>query len=550
MVDLDKLFQSGEHASLEAKLAAGGIPNSIWESYSAFANTFGGVILLGVEEDSSSHELYARGVKDAPRMISDLWNTLNNPTKVSRNILLDRNIYSFSYMGTDIIVMEVPRAERADRPVYIGQDVFRGTYRRRGEGDYHCDREIVLSMLRDQSRETADGAVLDRVESDELNEDSIRRYRTMFRNRRPDHVWNRLDNSAFLLKIGAARIGEDGRPHPTMAGMVFFGNYIRIIDEVPDFFLDYRERMPDADRWSDRVCSTDGDWSGNVFDFYFRIYDKITSGLKKPFLLDDNSLRVETVTGQKTAIREAVANALIHADYYGRCGIVIEKAPDAITIANPGLFRLGVDAAIGGGISDARNSRIFNMFSLIDVGERSGSGLCNLYHIWVTSGHPRPQIQETLDPDRVRLVLKLNMIHGDTESSAADAGNDTVNRKHERIDAVNDAVNRKYGEVDAVNDTVNRKHGETDAVNTENERPDTEDCPIREGMAGEEDIPAGDHEAGIMKLLKDNPCMTTAQMAEALSVSRSTITRAMKKLKMEGRIVRIGAAKNGKWEVH
>ena len=541
MVDLDKLIQSGEHASLEAKLAAGGIPNSIWESYSAFANTFGGVILLGVEEDPSMHELHPVGVKDASRMISDLWNTLNNPTKVSRNILLDRNIYNLSYRGVNIIVMEVPRAERADRPVYVGQDVFRGTYRRRGEGDYHCSRETVLSMLRDQSRETADGAVLDRVESDELNEDSIRRYRGMFRNRRPDHVWNRLDNSAFLLKIGAARIGEDGRPHPTMAGMVFFGNYIRIIDEVPDFFLDYREKMPDADRWSDRVCSSDGDWSGNVFDFYFRVYDKITSGLKNPFQLDDHSLRVETGTGQKTAIREAVANALIHADYYGRCGIVIEKAQDTITVANPGLFRLGVDAAIGGGISDARNSRIFNMFSLIDVGERSGSGLCNLYHIWVTGGHPRPQIQETLDPDRVRLILKLNMIHDDTKSSVHDAVNDTVKRKYERTDAVNDAVNRKYGENDAAND----------AVNTANERTDTGNSPIKERTAcDEEDIPAGDHEAGIMKLLKDNPCMTTAQMAEALSVSRSTITRAMKRLKMDGRIVRIGAAKNGKWEVH
>ena len=75
-------------------MAERGIPNSIWDTYSSFANTFGGVILLGVEENKETHELIPKGVNDAHQMISDFWNTMNNPTKISANILLDHHVYN------------------------------------------------------------------------------------------------------------------------------------------------------------------------------------------------------------------------------------------------------------------------------------------------------------------------------------------------------------------------------------------------------------------------------------------------------------------------
>lgn len=57
------------------------------------------------------------------------------------------------------------------------------------------------------------------------------------------------------------------------------------------------------------------------------------------------------------ALRESLANALIHADYYDRRGLVIQKWPDKIRIANPGAFRINMQEALVGGVSDPRMSR-------------------------------------------------------------------------------------------------------------------------------------------------------------------------------------------------
>ncbi len=128
--------------------------------------------------------------------------------------------------------------------------------------------------------------------------------------------------------------------------------------------------------------------------------------MKKPFKLDENMLRIDD-TQVHAAIREALANALIHADYYGRQGIVVDKDFKKITISNPGTFRISIDDAIAGGISDARNTRIFNMFSLINVGERSGCRLCDIYSTWEGNGFIRPRIDELSEPSRVVLTLEV-----------------------------------------------------------------------------------------------------------------------------------------------
>ncbi len=147
MIDFSNIEQYRENNRIEAKRALGGLPRSIWETYSAFANTLGGVILLGVEEhkDKSLHPV---NLPDPEKLIREFWRILNHPKYISANILTNDDVSIEEIGGKRIIAVRVPRATEGERPIYIGDDPFTGSYLRNGEGDYRCTRDEVYTMQR------------------------------------------------------------------------------------------------------------------------------------------------------------------------------------------------------------------------------------------------------------------------------------------------------------------------------------------------------------------------------------------------------------------
>lgn len=404
MIDFQNIEKYRENNRIEAKKAIGGLPHSIWETYSAFANSFGGVILLGVEEhaDKSLHPI---NLPDPEDMISEFWNIINNPKKVSVNILSDRNVTIHEVDGNRFISIEVPRASRSDKPVYIDGNPISGSYRRNGEGDYKCTKEEVQAMTRDASVKTQDMLVLEEMELDVFDYDSVHRYRIRMKNYRPGHVWEELEDVDFLYKLGAIGRSADGKMHPTAAGLLMFGFEFEIVKEYPYYFLDYQEQFDSETRWTDRIVSSSGEWSGNIYDFYFRVYNKIVQDVKVPFKLEGGD-RIDDTPVHK-ALREALANCLINADYYGRQGIVIIKRKDSFSFSNPGGFRIDVETAKSGGISDPRNAALIKMFNMVDIGERAGSGIPNIFNVWKKQGWSAPQITEDIEPERITLSLEI-----------------------------------------------------------------------------------------------------------------------------------------------
>lgn len=144
---LSSLNKYKENNRIEAKQAIGGLPRSLWETYSAFANTAGGVILLGVAENKKDKTLYPVDLPDPQRLIAQFWELVNDPRVVNRNILKKSDVRVDTVEGKEIVVIRVPRAKRVEQPVYIGGNPLTGTYRRNGDGDFRCTEEEVRKII-------------------------------------------------------------------------------------------------------------------------------------------------------------------------------------------------------------------------------------------------------------------------------------------------------------------------------------------------------------------------------------------------------------------
>lgn len=392
----------------EVKKAKGGLPHSLWETYSSMCNTYGGVIICGVVEHDD-HTWETSGLKDVSGLKKAFWDTLNNPNKVSDNLLSESDVEGYEIGGDAVLVINVPRAPRDVRPVFINNDLMRGTFKRNWEGDYHCTKREIKAMLRDQAENSPDMKVLDIKRMEDLDPESILDYRIRYNTRHNGTAWTKLPDDEFLVRIGAAsRETEDGEIHPTAAGLLMFGQEYLITTEFPEYFLDYREKLDPSIRWTDRVQTQSGDWSGNVFDFFSKVYRKVTSDFKVPFMTE-GAYRVEE-TPKHLAVREAIANCLVNADFFQGWSVVIEKYPDRIEIANPGTIIPGKDQMLRGGISEPRNKTMLKIFNLIGVGEHAGSGVPEIYEVWENEGLDKPIVEEQFGanvPDRTKLILPL-----------------------------------------------------------------------------------------------------------------------------------------------
>ena len=414
--DLDNLDLTSlsESCDLECKAAQGRdgrgeLPEDFWKSDSAMANADGGVILLGVQEKPRG-QFTAVGLQDVERVRKALWDNLHNRKQVSANLLNEEAIAPITIEDKTVLRVQVPRAVRQAKPVHLGSNPFGGTYLRRYEGDYPADDETVRRMLAERVEDSRDEKVLKGFDFSDLDMDTVAAYRNRFAAVKSGHVWSDLPLPEFLEKIGAfGKNREEGYTGLRLAGLLMFGRAEVIRDALPHYMVDYQERPePKAEkRWIDRLVP-DGSWSGNVYDFFRKVYQKLTADLKVPFQLQDGQ-RVDD-TPVHEALREALANTLIHADFSGRVSVMVVKRPDMFGFRNPGLMRIPPALAVTGGNSDCRNRRLQTMFQLVGYGDHAGSGLPKIYRNWAGQHWRRPVLYELQQPEQTLMELRMSSL--------------------------------------------------------------------------------------------------------------------------------------------
>lgn len=418
-----ELFPDTESDEIEYKSAKGGFPVDFWKTYSAFANTNGGIIVLGIKEKKNQFIIEGLTEEQIVKYQKDFWSGANNPKTVSANLLKNEDVKDFTIKDKTVLVFNIPPADRNHKPVHLTQNPFKNTYKRNYEGDYCCRNEEVRRMLADADLSfIPDGRILEGYTFDDIDMASLKQYRQIFASVRPSHPWLSLDDKGFLEQLGGYRKDRKAKPKRegfTVAGLLMFGKYLSITDEecCPKFFPDYREKLSENHeiRWTDRVYP-DGTWEGNLFQFYRLVYPKLSSRLPKPFQLSKGQRQEDSPA--HIALREAFVNSLIHADYSAPGSIIIESTPNSFVFTNPGTLLVTISQFYRGGISECRNVSLQKMFLLIGSAEKAGSGVSKILSGWSFAHWRHPYLSLESEPDRV--ILEMPMFSIIPEDTLAD----------------------------------------------------------------------------------------------------------------------------------
>jgi ATP-dependent DNA helicase RecG len=388
----------GDISDVEVKKSQCGLPKTIRETLSAFANTHGGVLILGLDEGSN---FAATGVHDAVKISSDLASLCSTDMEPALRPLI--RVHDFE--GVKLIVAEVPELDAARKPCfYKGAGMTKGSFVRVGDGDRHLSSYEVQIMLssRGQPREDEQGVPGTGLESLEpiALEAFIRRLRVS----RP-YAFKDCDRKDLLRRAKVLVPGHDGAEVLSLAALLALGSYPQ--EHFPQLMISFVHYPSPI---------------GGVPAEGTRFLDNVTIEGPIPVMVRDtlaairrNMARRAVIGGAgredvweypETALREAVVNALVHRDLSSVARgtqVHIEMYPDQLIIRSPGgLFGpVTIDNLADEGISSARNATLMRVLEEValpgetrTVCENRGSGIRAMVSALRAAGMSPPQFDD------------------------------------------------------------------------------------------------------------------------------------------------------------
>ncbi|MCA1723313.1 MAG: putative DNA binding domain-containing protein, partial [Thermomicrobia bacterium] len=403
---LDQLLErlDSEGLQIEFKDAKGGLPKSLWETVSAFANTQGGWIILGVRERNDVAEV--QGIANAHRMLQEFYDLLHNPTKINCAVSNENDATIADVDGKKLVVIRVPAVSRKVRPIFIGGNPYTGTFIRRHSGDYRCSHREVDLMIREASDEPPDSMILHNFGMEEIDPATLASYRRRFQTRQPRSARNGYDDRRFLLALGGYRRDrETGLAGLTIAGLLLMGTEDAIREWRKRHLIDYRTVTGEpsfGNRWDFRIA-----WEGNLLGAFDAIQSHLIANQPTAFRLQGDT-RVDEGPVQ-IALREALVNLLVHADYQETDASLVVRSSEGFSFRNPGRSRIPESDMIAGNRSDPRNPTLVRMFRDIGLAEEAGTGMPQIIQAWRSLGLRMPSIE--VGSERNEFSLHLRYAH-------------------------------------------------------------------------------------------------------------------------------------------
>jgi len=374
------MLQRDEGKTLEFKRDLSS-PDKVLHTLIAFANTAGGVLVIGVENRTK----HVRGVSDPlpeEERLASLITDRIEPRLVP-------NIEIIAWRSAQVIVVEIyPSSTRPHWLKNLGPD--NGVFVRIGSTNRRADEPLIHEMRRMARNETYDESPLAHLDSEALD---FRVAAELFPQRRT------LDRAA--LETLRALTRHERRLVPTVGGLLLFGKELE--REFPDAWIQCG-RFAGTDK---SVLADSVECHGILSKTLDAAYDFVKKHAVYPAKISDLK-RMDAPSIPLRAVRELLVNAVVHADYAQQGAPVrVSLFSDRVEIENPGVLLAGLTVEdIKHGVSKLRNRVIGRAFKELGYIEQWGSGIQRAMSECREAGLPEPTFQEMAFRFRAIISLK------------------------------------------------------------------------------------------------------------------------------------------------
>lgn len=366
--------RGSDSADVEAKRAQNALPKGLRDTLSAFANTRGGTLILGLEEAA---DFRATGVTDAAKIESDLASLCSTDFEPP----IRAHIRTHRFDGVDLVVAEIPETEAGQKPCYHrASGVGAGSYIRVGDGDRKLTGYEIQMLLANRGQPREDEQPVEGLGLESLDSGLVESFVSKARQRRI-HAFTGLDTQA-VLRRAKVLVGDA----VSLAGLLALGAYPQ--EHFPQLMLTFvhypRPSGPDVangTRFIDSV-SVEGPIPVMVRDALAALHRNMSRRSTVR-----GAGRIDVWEYPEAALREAIVNALVHRDLSPTSRgtqVQVEMYPDRLVIRNPGgLFGPISEEDLGTeGVSSSRNATLLKILEDVPIPgtdrtvcENRGSGI-------------------------------------------------------------------------------------------------------------------------------------------------------------------------------
>lgn len=384
-----------ETNNIEFKKAKDGVPENLYDTFSSFSNTSGGIIIFGVDEKNN----YA---------ICGITNPDIFQKKITeQSLMMEPQIRPIiticEYDGKIIASAEIPELDVFNKPCYYsGKGKMKGSYIRVGDADLPMTDYEIYSFNAFKYKTEDELRSKERIEKDIFNEISINSFLDKIISVKPNLI--NLDRDTILKMNGII----DKNNYPTVCGILNFGKYPQIFSPNLDIVAvrcstnEYGVEDQNGIRFLDNKRL-----DGTISEMLKLAISFVINNIKKATRINDRGIREDVLEYPIKAIREIILNSLIHRDY----SIHTENEPirltifdDRIEISNPGgLYgRLSIDE-LGKVHSDIRNPFIASILEILEVTENRYFGIPTIYAEMKKAGLMEPKFESVRGTFKVTL---------------------------------------------------------------------------------------------------------------------------------------------------